>query len=143
MTTIAYKDGIIAYDSRSIRNDYIESDHTCKRSEHEGYLFFLAGYVSDFEPFMAAAIEEQSGKSYGCGGLMIDPDGVLWTVGGEDTPWRARHNLDAPTAFGSGMPFAVAAMDFGHTAKQAVKYAMTRDPGTGGKVHTFKLRVKK
>lgn len=143
MTTLAYKDGIIAYDSRSMRGDYIECDHTHKRHDHEGHIFILSGYVSDFEPFMSAAITEESGKSYGCGGFMIDPEGVLWTVGGEDTPWRARHDLDAPTAFGSGMPFAVAAMDFGHTAKQAVKYAMTRDPGTGGKVRTLKLRKKK
>lgn len=142
MTTIAYKDGIIAYDSRSIRCDFIESDRTNKRHDYKDHIFFLSGVCSDFEKFMEATIRETSEQEHECGGLMVDPDGVLWKVGGQEVLWRERQQLATHTAFGSGLPWAMAAMDFGHTAKQAVKYAMTRDPGTGGKVRTFRLARK-
>lgn len=142
MTTIAYKDGIIAYDSRSIRNDYIDSDKFNKRMVYKDHTFFLSGCVSDMAGFMAETVDGGS-DNFECGGLMVDPDGELWICGGSDSPWKHLQDLEAPVAFGSGQPFAIAAMDLGHTAKQAVKYAMTRDPGTGGKVRTFKLRKKR
>lgn len=142
MTTIAYKDGIIAYDSRSIRNDYIDSDKCKKRRAYKDHTFFLAGSVADMEGLMAALVHDLPGD-FECGGLMVDPDGELWVCGGSDSPWKHLQDLEAAVSFGSGQQFAMSAMDFGHTAKQAVKYAMTRDPGTGGKVHTFKLRMRK
>ena len=36
MTTIAYKDGVIAYDSRLIRDDLIMSDDYDKHLEQDG-----------------------------------------------------------------------------------------------------------
>lgn len=42
-------------------------------------------------------------------------------------------------AWGSGEEFALAAMDFGNSAEEAVKYAMTRDTCTGGKVHVYDI----
>ena len=42
-------------------------------------------------------------------------------------------------AIGSGNRFALAAMDFGKTAKEAVEYAACRDVYTGGKVESFRL----
>lgn len=142
MTTIAYKDGIIAYDSRSCRGEFIESDRTNKRHDFKDHIFFLSGSMADFEGLMAMIVNESTTGCYDAGGLMVDPEGVLWKVGGQDNPWRQRQDLELPTAFGSGTDFAIAAMDFGCTAKEAVKYAMTRDPGTGGKVRTFRLARK-
>jgi len=40
---------------------------------------------------------------------------------------------------GSGERFATGAMDHGKSASQAVKYAMTRDSNTGGKVLVYNL----
>ena len=40
-------------------------------------------------------------------------------------------------AIGSGAEFAMSAMDFGMTAKEAVEYTMTRDIYTGGEVTVF------
>ncbi|WP_210772140.1 hypothetical protein [Rhodanobacter lindaniclasticus] len=48
-----------------------------------------------------------------------------------------------PLAIGSGWQFAIAAMDFGKTAKQAIEYAMTRDNGTGGGVDFVRIRTAK
>jgi hypothetical protein len=43
-------------------------------------------------------------------------------------------------ADGSGYKFALGAMDHGKSAKDAVKYAMTRDIYTGGKVKVIKVK---
>ena len=41
MTTIAYKDGVIAYDGRQTRNDRIVSDTAQKCQVVDGVSFFL------------------------------------------------------------------------------------------------------
>ena len=43
-------------------------------------------------------------------------------------------------SFGSGSSFALSAMDFGKSAKDSVKYAMTRDIYTGGKIKVIKVK---
>ena len=40
-------------------------------------------------------------------------------------------------AFGSGFRFALAAMDHGKSAKEAIEYAMTRDIYTGGNIQVI------
>jgi ATP-dependent protease HslVU (ClpYQ) peptidase subunit len=42
--------------------------------------------------------------------------------------------IEPPCAVGSGMEFAIGAMEAGATPKQAVEIAARRDPGTGGKI---------
>lgn len=50
-----------------------------------------------------------------------------------------KHDLiDHNATLGSGGDFALAAMDFGKSAKEAVKYAATRDCATGGRVRVIK-----
>jgi len=44
MTTIAYKDRIIAYDSRLTQGDTILDNDHCKSAVRDGIHFFLAGY---------------------------------------------------------------------------------------------------
>jgi len=142
VTTIAYKDGVIAYDSRCCRNGYVETDNIDKCQEYKGHRFFLSGSLNAHEALIQALVDGDDHDELDSGGLMVDPAGVLWFVGGCDEPWKYHHDRLLPTASGSGTPWALAAMDFGCTAKQAVKYAMTRDPGTGGKVRTFKVARK-
>ena len=48
--------------------------------------------------------------------------------------------IDFNMCMGSGGDFALAAMDFGCSARQAVKYAMTRDTCTGGRVKVLKVK---
>ena len=68
--------------------------------------------------------------------LAITPDGsvLLYSGGGHPIPLKVR-----TAAIGSGHDFALAAMDFGKTAAEAVAYAATRDSGTGGGVDTLVL----
>lgn len=139
MTTIAYRDGVIAVDGRRTENDLIVTDTAIKSYTYKDHFFVLCGDCSDMEGLMHAVVHDASDKRFEAGGLMVDPNGTLWTVGGEDTPWKARHDPDVPWACGSGRDFAIAAMDHGKSAKQAVKYAMTRNVYTGGKVRTYKV----
>ncbi len=140
MTTIAYKDGIVAYDSRRTNDDLIVDDDCDKCFRLDGYAFFMCGSFADIEQFVPAYVAQTIKGDYSCSGLMVTPDKDLFIVGcDEDGPWREAWPKDKPRALGSGTSFALAAMDFGCSAKQAVKYAATRDCGTGGKVRTFKL----
>lgn len=47
--------------------------------------------------------------------------------------------MRGPTAIGSGWRWALAAMDHGKNAIQAVEYAMSRDVFTGGEIEHFQL----
>jgi hypothetical protein len=44
------------------------------------------------------------------------------------------------TAIGTGTDHAITAMDCGLSAREAVKMAMKRDTGTGGRIRTYKVK---
>lgn len=48
-------------------------------------------------------------------------------------------SAEAPTAIGSGMSYAIAAMDAGATPERAVEIAAHRCPGIGGKITVLHL----
>ena len=49
------------------------------------------------------------------------------------------YSLKELNAWGSGSMYALGAMDQGATALEALRIAMKRDPGTGGKIRTLTL----
>jgi ATP-dependent protease HslVU (ClpYQ) peptidase subunit len=67
--------------------------------------------------------------------LRLMPDGSLLYMQEalEPTP------VDVPCAVGSGMDFALGAMDAGVASTAAVEIAAKRDPGTGGQITTLFL----
>jgi ATP-dependent protease HslVU (ClpYQ) peptidase subunit len=139
MTTIAYKDGVIASDGQTTQDDIILQLDTDKRRMKDGVTLFGAGDVDEIE----AAIERWPDVACSDVGswsaIVIDEDG-MWDAGGcHGNGWRVKHDPAVPCAIGSGMPYALAAMDMGASAKQAVKMAARRDTGTGGKIRTYKL----
>lgn len=138
MTTIAFKDGIIAYDSlRSAGNLVISDEQDKKHIIREGVVLFACGAASDIENLVAHL---QTGDKLipnnTAGGLLVE-DGVVYDLGvsHEDGVWK--YVSADPWADGSGQSFALAAMDLGKSAEDAVTYAATRDTMTGGKVNTF------
>lgn len=137
MTTIAYKDGVIAYDSRQTRGDRIISDNCAKRQVVDGVSFFLSGAVCDEKALIAAYFGTPSAVPVECSGYVVD-GGKLMTVGHDDKTgiWRQELEPSNPDAIGSGAAYALAAMDMGASAEEAVRAAMKRDIYTGGKVHT-------
>jgi hypothetical protein len=141
MTTIAYKDGVIAYDSRQTRNDRIVSDDAMKHQVVDGVSFFLSGAVCDEKALIAAYFGTPSQVPVECSGYVVD-GGRLLMVGHDDKTgvWKQDLDLSNPDAIGSGSPYAIAAMDVGASAEDAVRAAMKRDIYTGGTIRTITIK---
>lgn len=134
----------MAADSRVCRNEVILSDDGCKIHRlADGSLIGAAGVT----PHVAAYREWlNTGRSGARPPLKLDD--VYSTIfqvhpGGrmELHDYCGSYFLPADVMFstGSGRDFALAAMDMGATAEDAVRVAMKRDPFTGGKIKTLQL----
>ena len=136
MTTIAYDHDkkVIALDSRITRSGVIESDAFNKVAVTEGSIYVFAGTPADMQRF----IELAEGAQFANDDLDIDAlrvkDGKVFhcSVCKEFGYWELE--LQFSVALGSGHRFALAAMDMGKSADEAVEYAKTRDLYTGGNV---------
>jgi len=102
--------------------------------------FFPSGLVSDIPVLVDAYCSLNYSAKGDCEALVVD-DGVLYYAGLslEDGFWRIKLEFNKTRAIGSGRDHALTAMDMGATAKEAVKWAMKRDTGTGGRIRTYKL----
>lgn len=141
MTTIAYKDGVIAYDGRQTRNDRIVSDTAQKCQVVDGVSFFLSGAVCDEKALIAAYFGTPSIVPVECSGYVVD-GGKLMMVGHDDKTgiWKQELDQSNPDAIGSGSAYALAAMDMGASAVDAVRAAMKRDIYTGGTIRTMTIK---
>lgn len=137
MTTIAYKNGVIAYDGRQTRNDRIVSDSAPKCQVVDGVSFFLSGAVCDEKALIAAYFGTASPVPVECSGYAVDA-GKLMMIGHDDTTGIWKQDLDPanPDAMGSGAQYALAAMDMGASAYKAIEMAAKRDTNTGGTIRT-------
>lgn len=150
MTTIAYKNGIVAYDSRVTSDNVIITNREEKLTKIDNDTFIIcAGATVDinnlknrfvsvddpiliedgFEPVSGVLIQSkdvygiENGESHIVFNLLVSE---------EELNDQKKHYT-----WGSGKDFATAAMDFGNSAKEAVKYARTRDAMTGGGIKGF------
>ena len=142
MTTIAYKDGVIAYDSRITVGNTIVDDQANKMVERDGHVLFCTGSTPDCE----ALIEVYCGRklsltSNDASGFAVT-DGVIYYIGWNkaDGPWKSAVRPENVFSIGSGADHALTAMDCGKSAKKAVEMAKKRDTYTGGLVHTYQVK---
>lgn len=141
MTTIAYKDGVIATASSVMEGNVIVDNDVEKHYERDGVKFFIIGAPSDHEKLIEEYLNPTGRQVGDTGALVVDGD-KLFKVGSEEGGkglWRCPLRRNNPAAIGTGADFALAAMDFGHSAEKAVAYAMTRDVFTGGEIKTYKV----
>lgn len=137
MTTIAYKDGVIAYDSRISAGRTIIYDDVDKKREREGVFFFGTGSTSDINDLIGAYFGEEIIGECGASALVVH-DGALMIIGySEGKVWKSPVRADKPYAIGSGEDHAFTALDMGASAAEAVEMAAKRDTGTGGKIRTL------
>jgi 20S proteasome alpha/beta subunit len=144
MTTIVYKDGIIAFDSRVVSGDEILDDDFNKLKIVQGVVFVTCGTVPDDENFIHCFFgKEEHAKGNLNGGLIYDTDGALWlaSIDEETGFWKHVIEKNKHYAIGSGSSYALAAMDMGASAIDAIKAAIKRDSKSGGKVRTYKVKV--
>lgn len=140
MTTIAYRDGVLAADGRSTSGHLIVNDKTTKIHRlSDGVLFALAGNDAYEAPMLYALEEGGPLPAYdfdndgGFIAVLVEVDGTLKTYEGEGD---FSYVTDQFAAFGSGADFAYGAMEMGATAERAVQVACRRDKNSGGVVHS-------
>ncbi|MBY8106392.1 hypothetical protein KW456_04595 [Vibrio fluvialis] len=142
MTTIAYhhESKTIAWDSRRVQGNSIKTDSANKHHVINGVTFWLAGSVPDYKKAIDIYFGEKFDGYLEVDGIVLD-GGEMFTIGfcKQDGFWKCPLNHN--DAIGSGCDWAIAAMDFGKTPKQAIEYAKTRDCCTGGEVHELCLSV--
>ncbi len=140
MTSIAYHHGDkeIATDSRITCGGIIQDDKASKTIKNEYGLWFFAGAVSDCIDLSTLKHNDKVYAISDCTAFLVSPTGVYFVCVNNDM--YCQHTLlNYNDAMGSGREFTLAAMDFGKSAKEAVKYAMTRDVYTGGRIRVFKV----
>lgn len=141
MTTICYKDGIVAYDSRLTANSYIISDHCNKRIERNGVQFFVGGTPAHDERFISAYFSSDDNVGNIEAVAFVVDKGKLYQVQVcDEVIYRTPLALKEPASIGSGADHAITAMDMGADAKTAVKMAAKRHAGTGGRIRTYHIK---
>lgn len=145
MTTIAYKDGVIAWDSRVTANNLIVDDDYDKHIVIADTHFFVAGATEFSEDFCNAyAARSPTVKDMEVSAIVVEANGKLFKSsveesGGQFRIWRAPIPQGRLSALGSGHDFALAYMDMGLSAEEAVRRVMKFDAATGGEVRTFRI----
>lgn len=143
MTTIAYRDGVLAADTQ-----------ICAGNGRVGYAVKVrslgpllygssgsCGLGDAWEAWLRAGAKGahpkmKDGESKAQGYLFMPDDTVVWFHEDGVTAMRAPY-----FAIGSGSDYALGAMALGHTAEEAVKAAMAHDTGTGGDVVSVRRSV--
>lgn len=141
MTTIAYHhgDSEIAADGRLTAGGDIVHDRADKSVKVGARTFYCCGKRGQYQRF---AEDCENGKAVDwepdVSAIMVEK-GRAFLCSVHDRRYCVSP-LDYNEAIGSGASYAVAAMDFGRSAREAVRYASTRDVYTGGRVKVWKLK---
>lgn len=140
MTTIAYhhKDKQIAVDGRGTIGSLIASENFDKIIKNESGTWFLTGKACDFSILTSMQKDDNTDVMPECHALLAR-GGKVYAVSVSEDGYFCEDELKYNHAIGSGDYFAIAAMDFGRSAKEAVKYAATRDCYTGGKIKVINV----
>jgi hypothetical protein len=158
MTTIAYRDGIVASDSLySMSDGRIYQWHKKIWRFPNGIIYGAAGDDDDralrelFENTSPPNVPDRSDIAEcrsNTHAIVVYPDGKAWLiecelqmVQGQPVWMGSASELAHPfMAVGSGGAYAHAAMQMGATAEQAIKEAIKSDCFTGGKVQVYDIR---
>lgn len=143
MTTIAYDGRYIASDGRETWGNMICDDRIDKSITTSLGVFFLAGVAADCNRFakdyMVGVKTEIDSSTVG----FLFSNNECYTVGIADGVFWDYLQTGNPFTVGSGEQYAIAAMDHGKSAIDAVKYAITRDCKSGGKITCYDTHTSK
>jgi len=145
MTTAVYDhvNKLLAVDCRIVNDGTIESDvSTVKFVEDATGIWLFSGVVADYERFREVYKKgdrvENVEENLSCYALFYDKVKASTYFRSIDKDGTARSCLlDYSSAIGSGSHFALAMLDSGKNAVEALKYAHTRDLYTGHTVMLF------
>lgn len=140
---MAYKDGIVAYDSYITSGDVIVDNRATKIIKVADMVIFPSGATCDESELIHALLNEPYRKDSEIAAIVLRLDNYTHNVYkaaiGEDGFWQVRNAIDKAMSIGTGSSFALGAMDAGSSAEESVLIACERDVYSGGKVNTFKL----
>lgn len=143
MTTVAYKDGVLAADSCIVEDGGSRRvpGGMKKIVEIDGDVYSFCGSVSQFLACIKALAENQELPTWEGSTILvkIDLKGRVWSNEGNG-PWIKADGKYA--AFGSGSSYAYGAMAVGASAVDAVKAASKFDTSTGGPVRHVNIKDK-
>ena len=144
MTTMVYRDGILASDTSIHQGGCFLGETEEKIFEHNGSLFGVTGALKGIvvlKKWLAAerSMEEVSNfKDENFEIIEIDPEGHVFFMHDDFLPAPINAEFHA---LGSGYKIAVGALDVGATAVGAVETCIKRDCYTAGKVISLKHRT--
>ena len=147
ITTIAYRLGILAFDSKAVENDTTHKGLCDKGRQTKALIMAGCGNASDIECVMnwlEAGGGEDKKKDFNlyarevkCEVIAIDKKGIV-TFYEESC---CGFTLEAPFfAIGSGYDLAMGAMAAGASAKEAIQIACKYNINTGGPVRTLNIQ---
>lgn len=146
MTTIAYKDGILAADTCVTDNGAICGTATKLARAPNGAIAGASGNLAPCAKFLSwfardfGMVEKVAKIEGNSAALIIDKDGTVHTL---DAGYPA-FIINAPFhAIGSGSRIALGAMAAGASAEEAVRIACGIDDGTREPVETLRLNERK
>lgn len=141
MTTIVYKDGVLAGDSLMSVNGEL-SHYSKKVFNIDGYLLGVAGWTCTID-FFRDWVKENcdpdvlNGLDHDYTILVVPPKGAkIYLYTSHTKVLRDTLSKKKPYCIGSGSSIAVGALQMGATAEEAVKAAINIDLYSGGRVHT-------
>lgn len=141
MTTIAYRNGILASDAL-VTSGNARAGKVKKIAKGNGVMGGMSGSAEACQSFIEWI---EAGAEGACPGLDgTDADGIL--IKGRKTFYVGPKGVPVPfkakfAAVGSGEKFALGAMAMGADAATAVKVASKLDVNSGGSVRTLKLKA--
>jgi ATP-dependent protease HslVU (ClpYQ) peptidase subunit len=138
MTTVAYRDGVLAADSRVTVGDMVLTDKATKVHRlRDGHLFGWSGNAEDAVRLKQALQKRVTPPpDLDLSAILISPEGEIRVF--EGNIWVT---VKSPYyAVGTGANGALCAMDAGADAKTAALIGSKRDTSSGGKIKCVKLK---
>lgn len=140
MTTLAFKDGVLAADGKATRGDLVvELDAKKVRRLRDGSIVGITGNPAPAMLFVEWLNDGGNMPSLGanCCVVHLRADGSLRVY--EDGGWQDEDTRRAHS-WGSGWQIAATAMKCGKTARQAVQMATKMDVWSGGEIIALSLK---
>jgi len=144
MTTVAYKDGVIAGDTMLTSCQDTLEGYCTKIGKNGDFLTGISGELTpistylkwfhSFDTFAMKHFDDWTELDGTFRAILVHRDGRRWSVGPFGVTCEVTMDL---TAIGSGEDLAKGALAAGATPAEAVAIAIQFDPYSGGKVDTL------
>ena len=149
MTTLIYRSGVIAMDSR-VTEDGLMCGKVVKGRQTKNYLLAGCGDMEEVQAFLdwaEAGFKEADKVKYGLASREVEVSGIAVDREHRVLIFESRlypYPMEAPYyVFGSGGQVALGALAMGASAYKAVKIASQFDTATGGDIKLLSFRRRK